>query len=759
MEVKETKTEKEEEKRQRSLLSAIPSMFLILIVALLILSGFASAVSFQDTNTFGMALNLPPEAISFVSSSYGGSKQIDSVILRTGGALQGFRTGSKSALWSWSGISVQQGKSRYSADAFDFNSDGSLSEVVYIKGVKSLAARNAITQRPGDSELWSYSFDASVYAISACDFDGDGFKNDILVSLVKDEGGSKIRTVEAIKPSGSGDIILFKTFNLGFDAYLIAPASFEEDGKENDFFAATWVAGATGEEPVRDAKIYAVMDNGNIKWVFTPTDAKRKIRLLEAFDADSDGKEDEVIAIFEDPQTSLSDLYVISSEGEIIFSSPNTLFADKADFDGDGKKDDFVMVTKETAVPVKGGDSLEIISPNVIDRTELNSSTEKRSPQEFIAVSSLKLSGKRFNDIAILASMGESQGEELGIIFFVENIAEEEAPPETTSPPTTPPPTTPPPTTPPPTTPPPNKAPVIILTPSSANEGKVTIGEGASIVISAENSYDEDGSIASFEWSLDNEIISSEESVELKNLGAGEHELIVKLQDDKGAIAEKKVSITVKKGNTAPFAEIKYLPEKEIYITGESILLSANESYDEDGSIVKYKWYDNEKLISEEKEVNITLSSGKHRILLEVEDNAGAKGNASISIIANSPPVANAGEDMTVEEGNIILLSAEGSSDKDGKIVSYEWYYNNELIGKGEKINISALSPGEYEIVLKVKDNLGFTGEDSVRIIVKEKPGFFEVYNREIKSIILTLLGILFTVAVFIVSRRMETLF
>ena len=46
--------------------------------------------------------------------------------------------------------------------------------------------------------------------------------------------------------------------------------------------------------------------------------------------------------------------------------------------------------------------------------------------------------------------------------------------------------------------------------------------------------------------------------------------------------------------------------------------------------------------------------------------------------IINMPPTADAGGSYFVNEGNGITLSAAGSGDSDGSIVSYEWDLDND---------------------------------------------------------------------------------
>ncbi len=90
---------------------------------------------------------------------------------------------------------------------------------------------------------------------------------------------------------------------------------------------------------------------------------------------------------------------------------------------------------------------------------------------------------------------------------------------------------------------------------------------------------------------------------------------------------------------------------------------------------------------------------------------------------ANLSPVADAGDDVTVADGDgnggeDVRLDGSGSSDRDGTIASYEWIENGVSIGSGATPLI-ALANGTHTIILQVRDNQGDqTHTDSVIITV-----------------------------------------
>jgi PKD repeat protein len=57
--------------------------------------------------------------------------------------------------------------------------------------------------------------------------------------------------------------------------------------------------------------------------------------------------------------------------------------------------------------------------------------------------------------------------------------------------------------------------------------------------------------------------------------------------------------------------------------------------------------------------------------------------------------------------GNPITFDATASFDSDGTIVKYVWYFGDDATGTGEKINHTYTSPGDYTVVLRIKDDHG----------------------------------------------------
>jgi len=126
----------------------------------------------------------------------------------------------------------------------------------------------------------------------------------------------------------------------------------------------------------------------------------------------------------------------------------------------------------------------------------------------------------------------------------------------------------------------------------------------------------------------------------------------------------------------------------------------------------------------------IVLPRGTTIITLVVNDGTVDSEPDQVSItVLNSPPVANAGPDQTVEAmssaGALVTLDGSGSADPDSTpgtnddIVSFQWYEGTVFLGSGE-ILIHTFQLGSHVVTLRVTDTAGEIDEDELIITVAD---------------------------------------
>ncbi|MGA1873287.1 MAG: PKD domain-containing protein [Thermoplasmatota archaeon] len=88
----------------------------------------------------------------------------------------------------------------------------------------------------------------------------------------------------------------------------------------------------------------------------------------------------------------------------------------------------------------------------------------------------------------------------------------------------------------------------------------------------------------------------------------------------------------------------------------------------------------------------------------------------------NRPPLADAGSDLTVYEGDTFELNGSGSSDPDNDVLHYDWDFGDgrSYSGTWDRRDISYDEPGNYTITLTVSDGLA-SDSDTCLVHVKEE--------------------------------------
>jgi len=88
--------------------------------------------------------------------------------------------------------------------------------------------------------------------------------------------------------------------------------------------------------------------------------------------------------------------------------------------------------------------------------------------------------------------------------------------------------------------------------------------------------------------------------------------------------------------------------------------------------------------------------------------------------LSSHPPVANAGADLTINEGQQIVFDGSESSDPDGQsdIVDYRWNFGDGTTGNGITIEHKYLDNGVYTVTLVVTDTQGISDTDEIMAVV-----------------------------------------
>jgi PKD domain/Secretion system C-terminal sorting domain len=298
--------------------------------------------------------------------------------------------------------------------------------------------------------------------------------------------------------------------------------------------------------------------------------------------------------------------------------------------------------------------------------------------------------------------------------------------------------------------PPPNKLPVAVAGATQTITLPVSTAS-----LDGTKSYDPDGSISSYAWSLVSGpggtiANAAAASTTVSGLTQGTYVFKLTVTDNSNATASTMDTIIVKAAaNLPPNAnagadQTITLPANSVNVDG-----SASKDQDNGGLISSYAWSQSSgpstATIATSTKATTTISGlqlGTYVFKLVVTDASGATASDSLVVTvkaaANLPPIANAGADQTITLP-VNSVNADGSASKDqdngGLISSYAWSQSSgpssATIGTATKATtaISGLVQGTYIFKLVVTDASGATASDSLVVTVKAAANIPPVAN------------------------------
>jgi hypothetical protein len=216
--------------------------------------------------------------------------------------------------------------------------------------------------------------------------------------------------------------------------------------------------------------------------------------------------------------------------------------------------------------------------------------------------------------------------------------------------------------------------------------------------------------------------------------------IVKKFADLENALKQKLVATL----NEPPVADPGPIPDgqpdTEPYRcnTGQTITLDGSGSRDPDGQIAKYEWDFNGDGTPDATGPKVSFTCpttpGSVTIKLTVTDDAGTTDTAQQTITVqapppNQPPTASCGTvPAEVLVGQTVQLDGSGSSDPEGKTLSYQWAFVSKPADSQAVIadptsavtSFKADKEGSYEVKLTVKDPEGASASCTLSVTAKK---------------------------------------
>jgi PKD repeat protein len=274
---------------------------------------------------------------------------------------------------------------------------------------------------------------------------------------------------------------------------------------------------------------------------------------------------------------------------------------------------------------------------------------------------------------------------------------------------------------------------------------------GQRITLDAAASYDRDGSIRSYTWRIHDEVTLVGERVVQTFTQPGRYNVQLTVEDNRGKSASAQKAITVEIHNDLPTARFSYSPAAPNLAT--TVTFDGSDSTDPDGSIVSYRWEfsDEQFSCSGIRASRRFPNPGLYSVQLTVTDNRGAEDTFSRSItVHNEPPAAHfiMASKGSPKVNRSVRFDASSSSDADGALASYTWWFGDGSTSSGEAVSHVYRTVGLRTVTLEVTDDRGSKSRTSRQIEVQSLKPPHAVINyigpvRLFEEDIITFLGLL----------------
>ena len=203
----------------------------------------------------------------------------------------------------------------------------------------------------------------------------------------------------------------------------------------------------------------------------------------------------------------------------------------------------------------------------------------------------------------------------------------------------------------------------------------------------------------------------------------GTYIVTLTIWDDLDHMDNDTLAVTVR-DSTPPVASAG--PDQEVD-QHTAVRLNATGSTDNIG-IEQWTWtfeYDGDEVSLEGPEVTFTFDdAGAYAVVLRVTDRAGnsVTDEVIITVLDITPPFADAGDDLLVDQHDVVNFDPGRSSDNQG-IAIWTWtfeYAGGEVVLQGPSPAFTFDDAGVYKVSLKVTDRTGLEGMDDVNVTVRD---------------------------------------
>lgn len=265
-------------------------------------------------------------------------------------------------------------------------------------------------------------------------------------------------------------------------------------------------------------------------------------------------------------------------------------------------------------------------------------------------------------------------------------------------------------------------SPVVAATnqPPVTNAGPdLAVTENKTITLDGSGSFDPEGTVLSFVWSIDGVEVGSGPQFTAGPLAARAYTVTLTVTDRGGVSASDEMILTVTPNlapvaNAGPDQAVSHVQTVNLYGAGSS---------DPEGGALTYVWSLNGSQVATGATATVgPFAVGEYIVTLTVTDDIGKSGSDSMIVsVVNGTPVANAGPDRNILTLQSVFLDGSASSDPEGETISYAWSLGGVQIATGPKPIVGPFDAGVYTVTLTVTDDHGASASDETIVTVSNR--------------------------------------
>ncbi|PCR89495.1 PKD domain-containing protein [Natrinema ejinorense] len=248
------------------------------------------------------------------------------------------------------------------------------------------------------------------------------------------------------------------------------------------------------------------------------------------------------------------------------------------------------------------------------------------------------------------------------------------------------------------------------------SESAVAVGEP--MTLTAGQSYSLLGNITTYEWSFGDGNTTGRLSTSSRThayASPGTYTIELTVRDSDGNTDTSTRTVTVR--DTSPQAA--FAPSTFDSQTGEPVSFDASGSTDAEGPISSYRWeFGDGSSASGSTQTHTYASDGNYTVQLTVTDGGGNTAVREKTVTVTTPnarPTASFTSSVDREAGTV-TLDATDSTDEDGTITQYVWFFENKTVMTGKRVTYDASGTASRDIELLVVDDAGGSATVTKRV-------------------------------------------